>query len=105
VVDPNRRLIGAALDDDVIAAVRSGSGKLDDILHYDDLTVSPDTPLVDLLIPAAESRLPLAVVEDGRLVGVIPRVTLLAALGGSHRDAMEDQNAAVATATPSTGVE
>ncbi|MDA3937351.1 MAG: glycine betaine/L-proline ABC transporter ATP-binding protein [Actinomycetota bacterium] len=105
VVDPNRRLIGAALDDDVIAAVRSGSGKLDDILHYDVLTVSPDTPLVDLLIPAAESRLPLAVVEDGRLVGVIPRVTLLAALGGSHRDAMEDQNAAVATATPSTGVE
>ncbi len=105
VVDPNRRLVGAALDDDVIEAIRSGSGKLDDILHSDVLTVGPDTPLVDLLIPAAESRLPLAVVEDGRLLGVIPRVTLLAALGGSHRDAMEDNETALPSTAPSTEVE
>jgi glycine betaine/proline transport system ATP-binding protein len=38
---------------------------------------------VDCLIPSAESRLPLAVVDDaGVLLGVIPRVTLLNALGG-----------------------
>lgn len=101
VVDPNRRLVGAALDDDVIAAVRAGSGKLDDILHSDVPCVSPETPLIDLLIPAAESRLPLVVVEDGRLIGVIPRVTLLAALGGSHGNATEDQD----TATSSQEVE
>ncbi len=86
VVDPKRRLVGAALDDDVIEAVRSGEGKLDNFIHSDVATVSPDTPLIDLLIPSAESRLPLAVVEDGCLVGVIPRVTLLAALGGSRRE-------------------
>lgn len=86
VVDPKRRLVGAALDDDVIEAVRSGEGKLDDFIHTDVATVSPDTQLIDLLIPSAESRLPLAVVDDGCLVGVIPRVTLLAALGGSRRE-------------------
>jgi glycine betaine/proline transport system ATP-binding protein len=38
--------------------------------------------LIDVFVPAVESPLPLAVVdEDERLVGVIPRVTLLAALG------------------------
>lgn len=37
---------------------------------------------MDLFVPAVESPLPLAVTDaDGRLVGVIPRVTLLAALG------------------------
>ena len=45
--------------------------------------VQPDTPLVELFAPAAESPIPLAVVDDqGRLLGVIPRVTLLAALAG-----------------------
>lgn len=90
VVDPNRRLVGATLDDDVIEAIRSGSGKLDEITHTDVATCAPDTPLSELLIPSAESRLPLAVVEDGSLVGVIPRVTLLAALGGARRTEASD---------------
>ena len=38
--------------------------------------------LIDLFIPAVESPVPVAVLDgEGRLVGVIPRVTLLAALG------------------------
>jgi glycine betaine/proline transport system ATP-binding protein len=37
---------------------------------------------MNLFIPSVESPLPLAVTDaEGRLVGVIPRVTLLAALG------------------------
>ena len=41
-----------------------------------------DEVLMNLFVPAVESPLPLAVTDaDGRLVGVIPRVTLLAALG------------------------
>ena len=44
--------------------------------------VSPETALADLFGRAVESPIPLAVVDDGgRLVGAIPRVTLLAALG------------------------
>jgi len=86
VVDPQRRLVGAALDDEVIEAIRGGEHRLDNIVKSDVHMVSPETPLVDLLVPSAESRLPLAVVDGGRLVGVIPRVTLLAALGGVTRN-------------------
>jgi glycine betaine/proline transport system ATP-binding protein len=44
--------------------------------------VGPDAALVDLFELAVESPLPIAVVDDlDRLIGVIPRVTLLAALG------------------------
>jgi glycine betaine/proline transport system ATP-binding protein len=44
--------------------------------------VSVDTPLSELFVPAVESPLPLAVTDDrNRLLGVVPRVTLLAALG------------------------
>ena len=44
--------------------------------------VSPDDPLTDVVEHAVESPYPVAVVDERqRLVGVIPRVTLLAALG------------------------
>lgn len=87
VVDARRRLVGAALDDDVIAAIQRDEHRLDAIVRSDVTTVSPDTPLADCLIPSAESRLPLAVVEDGRLLGVIPRVTLLTALASGKNGA------------------
>jgi len=80
VVDKHRRLIGTTFDDDVVAAIRHGEHSLDSIVSSDVITVGPDTPLADCLIPSAESRLPLAVVEDGKLLGIIPRVTLLTAL-------------------------
>jgi glycine betaine/proline transport system ATP-binding protein len=45
--------------------------------------VAPQTPLADLLGPAAESDLPLVVVDDAdRPLGVISRTAVLAALGG-----------------------
>jgi glycine betaine/proline transport system ATP-binding protein len=45
---------------------------------------------VNLFVPAVESPLPLAVTDDeSRLVGVIPRVTLLAALGPGPSDTSE----------------
>ncbi len=86
VVEPGRKLAGVALDDEVMEAIREGQTSLDGIIHSDDvITVAPDTHLSELLIPSAESKLPLPVVRDGKLVGVIPRVTLLAALGGSTK--------------------
>jgi glycine betaine/proline transport system ATP-binding protein len=46
--------------------------------------VRGDAPLSALFTPSAETRLPLPVVDDdNRLLGVIPRVTLLSALGTS----------------------
>lgn len=84
VVGPNRELKGTALDQEVIDAVRKGETKLDNILHTDIPTVAPETPLAELFLPAASSPLPLPVVKDGRLVGVIPRMTLLAALASQE---------------------
>ncbi len=80
VVDEDGVLQGSAFDDEVVRAIHEGSSTLDGILHHDVATVAPETPLNELLVPSAESRLPLAVVKDGRLLGVIPRVTLLDAL-------------------------
>lgn len=87
IVDERRRLVGGATDEDVINMIRAGQQELKNefIIPVDQIEqVSPDTSLVDCLIPSAGSRLPLAVVDDdGVLLGVIPRVTLLNALGGN----------------------
>ena len=84
VVDPQRKLRGYVTDQDVADALRREDPRLDEVLRADLTTVSPDVPLVELFVPAAESPLPLPVVDDDkRLVGVVPRVTLLAALGGT----------------------
>ena len=48
----------------------------------DTVTVTEDTPVADLFAPSSESNLPLQVTNsDGKLVGVIPRLSLLSALG------------------------
>ena len=85
VVDERKRLVGAATDEVVVKMIRSGEHRLEHIIPAEEVAqVSPDTPLVDCLVPSAGSLLPLAVVdENGVLLGVIPRVTLLNALGGN----------------------
>ncbi|GGM36820.1 glycine betaine/L-proline ABC transporter ATP-binding protein [Promicromonospora citrea] len=50
--------------------------------------VAPDTALADLFGPAAETPAVAVVDDDGRLLGVVPRITLLAALSqdGTSQD-------------------
>lgn len=98
VVDRDRRLRGVVLDDDVAAAV---DARRDDLagLVRPAVTVPPDRALADLFVASAESPTALAVVDEaGRLQGVIPKVTLLSALGGVSRLSPEG----TATATPET---
>jgi len=107
-VDERKRLVGAATDDDVVRMIRSGERLLEHIITAAEVAqVSPDTPLVECLIPSAESRLPLAVVDDdGVLLGVIPRVTLLNALGGSDMNGGDEEPAAEhAAGEPASGGE
>jgi glycine betaine/proline transport system ATP-binding protein len=83
VVGNDRRLVGAVGDAAVARAVRQGHTRVDQFLDVEPVVVAEDTPLAEILTPAAESTLPIAVVdEQRRLIGVVPRVTLLAALGG-----------------------
>ncbi|MHA7139986.1 MULTISPECIES: quaternary amine ABC transporter ATP-binding protein [unclassified Arthrobacter] len=81
VVGWDKTLHGIVHEHDVAAAVAKGTDNLDGLLRSA-ATVRLDTPLADLMTAAAESVVALAVVDDrGRLSGVIPRVTLLNALG------------------------
>ncbi len=82
VVDRRHTLCGVVREADVAEAVRAGEEGLDRILDRDVPSVAPDTVIGDLFTEAAQSSAPLPVVgEGGRLLGVIPRVTLLNALG------------------------
>jgi glycine betaine/proline transport system ATP-binding protein len=82
VVDRRNALCGVVHESDVAEAVRAGDERLDRILDRDLPRVAPDTVIGDLFTEAAQSSAPLPVVGDGdRLLGVIPRVTLLNALG------------------------
>ncbi|MEW2356231.1 glycine betaine/L-proline ABC transporter ATP-binding protein [Spirillospora sp. NPDC029432] len=83
VVGRDRKLIGKVTGTAVADAVQDGVQTLDELIDPEGLEpVSPDTPVADLFARCAESDLPVPVAgEDGVLLGVIPRVTLLAALG------------------------
>nr|WP_221244158.1 glycine betaine/L-proline ABC transporter ATP-binding protein [Cryobacterium roopkundense] len=82
VVNRDRTFAGIVRDRDVLKQVKAGHSDLRPIIRDDAIAVSPDSPLVDLVEPSVESDLPIAVVDvKNRLLGVIPRVTLLAALG------------------------
>ncbi|HZK35872.1 MAG TPA: CBS domain-containing protein, partial [Aeromicrobium sp.] len=82
VVGRDKSLRGLVYESEVAGAVRERSDKIDNILHSELFTVGPETSLADLFIDSAKHTTPLPVVDDnGRLLGVIPRVTLLNALG------------------------
>ena len=80
VVRRDRTPVGVVLPGEIAAAVREGSDRLP-LTERSASTVGLDTPLGDLLADAARRESPLLVVDDaGRLAGLIPQVTLLAAL-------------------------
>jgi glycine betaine/proline transport system ATP-binding protein len=71
---------GLVHEDEVAAAVAGGQDSLP-IRPGPLPTVGPDTPLAELFGDSAENQIPLLVVTpEGRLQGVIPRVTLLSAM-------------------------
>ncbi|KJL40416.1 quaternary amine ABC transporter ATP-binding protein [Microbacterium trichothecenolyticum] len=78
----NRRFLGSVTDRAVIRAVKDGRTDLRSLVRNGRPAVHVDDPLTDVVERAVESPVPVAVIDDaGRLVGTIPRVTLLAALG------------------------
>ncbi|WP_420114359.1 quaternary amine ABC transporter ATP-binding protein [Pseudactinotalea sp.] len=80
VVSKDRRVQGIVWEEDVVEALKAGADSMPRPSR-EVATASPDTQLADLFADAASNRAPIAVVDDrGLLVGLIPRVTLLAAL-------------------------
>ena len=83
VIGRDRKLVGRVRATVIADAVQENVQTLDGLIDQEDPEpVAPDTPVADLFVRCAESDLPVPVAdEDGTLLGVIPRVTLLAALG------------------------
>ncbi|MGI5233588.1 quaternary amine ABC transporter ATP-binding protein [Actinoallomurus sp. CA-142502] len=85
VLTRERRLVGAVHAESAAKAVREGRADLEGLVDEDVQPVEPDTPVADLFTRSAESPFPVPVADgDGKLLGVIPRVTLLAALGNGN---------------------
>jgi glycine betaine/proline transport system ATP-binding protein len=83
VLGRDRTLLGWVRDSHVMRQVKAADTDLASIVNAEFAKVGPEASLVDLFELAVESPLPIAVVDErDRLIGVIPRVTLLAALGG-----------------------
>lgn len=80
IVDKDFKLHGIVNVDDTIEAIKEKK-KLVDILKHDYLTTTPDTFLQELLPMAAETKYPIAVLdEDSKLLGIIVRSTILSGL-------------------------
>nr|WP_305036216.1 glycine betaine/L-proline ABC transporter ATP-binding protein [Micromonospora sp. Llam0] len=88
VTGKNKQFLGTVSDDVIDQAVRDGRPNLQDVVTTDHVRVAgEDTPVAELFSPCAESSHPLAVTDTtGRLTGVIPRITLLTALGSIGSD-------------------
>lgn len=79
VVDKDKNLKGILTIDAAIKAYKENKW-VEDVLESDFHTTAPATPLSDLIGIAAESRYPIAVVEENKLVGIIVRVSILSGL-------------------------
>lgn len=84
VVGPHRKLMGVVRDKDLAAADQRGEATVDSAVHNDYPKAAPDTFISEMFGMSAEHTLPIAVVDDdGRLLGVVPRVSLLSAFEGT----------------------
>lgn len=95
LVERDRTLLGVVRDTEVLEAQRAGRDTLVDLTRDEVNPVHVDAPLADIFAPSAETPLPVPVVDDrNRLVGVIPRVTLLEAMapgnGNGNGDTAQD---------------
>lgn len=83
VVDREHRLVGLVQAEAAIGAAQHGETSLSSLIIRDVPTTRPDTLLEALIPVAASHRWPIAVLdEDRRLLGIIPRVAVLAGLAG-----------------------
>ena len=81
VTTGSRKLLGVVRDKDVLRQVREGGTDLTAGLRPTPSVVTADQYVADLFELAVESPLPVAVIDEhDRLIGVVPRVTLLASL-------------------------
>ncbi|MCF2586630.1 quaternary amine ABC transporter ATP-binding protein [Brevibacterium sp. UCMA 11752] len=107
VTDRHRKFLGVVSDRDCIDHLRNGGKTLDEIIQPMSTSASPEDLLIELFLPSSETPLPVPVTNDeGHLVGVVPRATLLAALGNQNGDGEQtpDDDSLEWTAPVDTGL-
>jgi glycine betaine/proline transport system ATP-binding protein len=87
VVDDEQRILGVVRDDWLAGAAHRGAGEIDRAaLLQEYRTTEADRPLIDLVEQVGRHVVPLAVVDERRrLLGVVPRGAVLAALATPSR--------------------
>jgi len=79
VVNKEQKLKGLLTIDAALDALKENRW-VEDMLIQDFTTISPDTPLHELIGIATTTKYPIAVVEDEKLKGIIVRVSILSGL-------------------------
>ena len=82
VVDSQRNLLGYITAEDASAARKKNIETIDSILKVDIPTVTRTTSMNDIFTVIHDSTTPVAVVDEGKLVGIIVRGAVIAALAG-----------------------
>ncbi|WP_077602749.1 quaternary amine ABC transporter ATP-binding protein [Oceanobacillus sojae] len=85
VVDKKKKLLGYVTAEQADEANKEGK-TIEDVMVTDLPTVKADTLLTDLFEPMADQKAPLSVVDDnGRLIGIIVRGSVIGALAGDEQ--------------------
>ncbi|HBZ6394658.1 TPA: glycine betaine/L-proline ABC transporter ATP-binding protein [Listeria monocytogenes] len=84
VVKRNRELVGIVHAAEVSKLVKENITSLETALHRDVPTTGLDTPLAEIMDTISTTTIPIAVIEDGKLKGIIIRGSVLAALSGNE---------------------
>ncbi|WYP25617.1 glycine betaine/L-proline ABC transporter ATP-binding protein [Alkalihalobacillus sp. FSL W8-0930] len=82
----NKELVGIVHAKEVADLIKSGESSIESIVKNDLARVTPETTLADLFEQVSTSPVPLAVVEENKLRGIIVRGAVLGALSGSEVD-------------------
>ncbi|MCG3418475.1 quaternary amine ABC transporter ATP-binding protein [Oceanobacillus jordanicus] len=90
VTDSKRNLKGYITADDASEARKKEVGNLQEILKNNIPKVDRDTSLKEIFDIIHDSPIPVAVVEEGKLVGIIVRGAVIAALAGEGEVNIED---------------
>ncbi len=82
VVDSKRNLKGYVTADDASEARKKDVRDIEEILRTNVPKVEKDTPMYDIFTVIHDSPIPVAVVEKEKLIGIIVRGSVIAALAG-----------------------
>ncbi|MFA9422680.1 MAG: glycine betaine/L-proline ABC transporter ATP-binding protein [Sedimentibacter sp.] len=83
-INKNKELVGIVTADAASDAIKKGIKNINDVIQFDVPVVSPQLSLNDLFEVIYNSPVPVAVVEDKKLKGIIIRGAVLAALAGNE---------------------